>query len=128
MLGTFQQIYLRLEIEATVTELSRSLLYSEAFQTWLRPQQFSQPLPAKLETGSIYSSGFGPLQVRHQVESADDQHLRLLLSGGVDGVHEWCWGDGWIQSKLDGISLLPLRLAHSWSLAQLQQFLKSQRG
>lgn len=127
MLGTFQQIYLRLEIEATATEVSRSLLHAEAFQAWLRPQFFSQPLPTKLEPGSVYRSGFGPLQIRHQVESTNDHYLRLLLSGGVDGVHEWCWGDGWVQSKLEGVSLLPLRLAHTWSLMQLRQFLKSQR-
>lgn len=128
MLGTFQHVQLRIEIEATATELSRSLLYPEAFQAWLSPQQFSQPLPTKLEVGSIYSSGFGPLQVRHQVDAAHDHYLRLLLSGGIDGTHEWCWGEGWIQSKLEGISLLPLQLGHTWSLVRLRQFIQQQRG
>ncbi len=128
MLGTFQQTHLRIEVEATAAELARSLLHAEAFTRWLQPQQFSQPLPPKLTPGIVYSSGFGPLQIRHQVEVAEDHTLRLLLSGGVDGFHEWCWGEGWVQSKLEGISLLPLGLSQTWGLLRLRQFLQQQRG
>lgn len=123
MLGTFQQAQLRIEVEASAMQLSRSLLNSEAFTTWLAPQQFSQPLPPRLTTGTVYSSGLGPLQIRHEVETAQDNQLRLLLSGGVDGVHEWQWGDGWVQSRLEGVSLLPLQLGHSLSLLRLRQYL-----
>lgn len=57
------------------------------------------------------------------MEVASDNCLRLLLSEGIDGYHEWYWGDGWVQSRLEGISLLPLSLGQTFSLLRLRQFL-----
>jgi hypothetical protein len=126
MFGTFQQSHLRIEVQATAAQLSRSLLQPESFRQWLAPQQFSGSLPRQLETGSQYGSHLGPVQVAHRVEWADGQQLKLILNGAIDGFHHWQWGDGWVQSRLEGISLLPLALAHSASLVRLQQHLKAQ--
>jgi len=58
---------------------------------------------------------------------ANDQCLRLLLSQGIDGYHEWYWGDGWLQSRLEGISFLPLNLGQTLSLLKLRLFLSNQK-
>ncbi len=108
-----------------MAQLSRSLLQPESFSKWLAPQRFSEPLPSQLETGIVYSSAFGPIEITHQVELVDDHQLKLLLSRAVDGFHHWQWGDGWVQSRLEGISMLPLSLVHSASLLRLQQHLKA---
>lgn len=128
MFGTFQQTHLRIEVEATTAQLSRCLLQPEQFEQWLAPQQFPQPRPKLLTPASAYDSTLGPLRIRHEVLTVGDQVLRLRLSGAVDGFHEWCWGDGWVQSKLEGISLLPIALAHSLSLIRLQNHLRQQRA
>jgi hypothetical protein len=60
--------------------------------------------------------------VQHQVAIANDNCLRLLLSQGIDGYHEWSWGEGWVQSRLEGISLLPLNLGQTLNLLNLRQF------
>jgi hypothetical protein len=49
------------------------------------------------------------------------------LSQGIDGYHEWYWGDGWLQSRLEGISLLPLNLGQTLSLLKLRLFLSNQK-
>lgn len=126
MFGTFQQSHLRIEVEATAAQLSRSLLQPDAFTQWLAPQRFSAPLPSRLEADSLYSSSLGPIKIDHRVVAADEQQLKLLLSGAIDGFHHWQWGDGWVQSRLEGITLLPLSLSHSASLVRLQQYLKAQ--
>jgi hypothetical protein len=50
--------------------------------------------------------------------------LWCSLSQSIDGYHEWYWGDGWVQSRLEGISLLPLNLGQTLSLLRLREFLK----
>lgn len=125
MFGTFQQSHLRIEVEATAAQLARSLLQSDSFTQWLAPQRFSQPLPNQLKPDVSYRSSLGPVQISHQVLIADERQLKMLLSGAIDGYHHWQWGDGWVQSELEGITLLPLSLAHSASLVRLQQYLKS---
>ena len=89
------------------------------------PQSLSNELPERLETGLTFTSKLGLIEVEHQVETADNNCLRLLLSKGIDGYHEWYWGDGWIQSRLEGISLLPLNLGQTFSLLRLRQHLDS---
>ncbi|MEG5215625.1 hypothetical protein QUB48_07680 [Microcoleus sp. ARI1-A5] len=37
--------------------------------------------------------------------------------------HQWYWGDGWVQSRLEGVSLLPLNLGQTASLLRLREFL-----
>ena len=126
MFGTFQQSHLRIEVDATAVQLSRSLLQTDSFRQWLAPQQFLEPLPSRLQHDTRYSSFLGPVKIDHQVVLVDEQQLKLLLSGAIDGFHHWQWGEGWVQSRLEGITLLPLALAHSASLVRLQQYLRQQ--
>ena len=123
MLGTFQQSQLRIEVNASATALGHSLTKPTEFQKWLFPQQFSQGLPENLQTGDSFTSWMGPIAIQHTVEQVSPNGLRFLLSGGIDGFHEWCWGEGWVQSRLEGISLLPLNLGQTLSLLRLRQFL-----
>jgi len=45
----------------------------------------------------------------------------VLLSQGIDGFHEWYWGEGWVQSRLEGVSM-PLNLGQTLNLLRLRQF------
>lgn len=124
MLGTFQQSHIRLEIEASQSQIGDCLLMTKNFSQWLFPTTISPGLPRRLHSDLNFITYLGPIAVNHKVEVASDQCLRLLLSGGIDGYHEWYWGDGWVQSRLEGISLLPLNLAQTFSLLKLRQYLK----
>lgn len=123
MLGTFQQSFLRIEVDASATEIARSLLHLDRLKEWLSLQTLSPGLPERLSAGLIFNTHMGPVAIRHQVEIANTNHVRLLLSGAIDGFHEWYWGDGWVQSRLEGVSLLPLKLGQTLNLLQLKQFL-----
>lgn len=127
MLGTFQQSNLRIEVEASAADIQHSLLRPAEFQQWLAPQTFSAGLPDQLASGVTYTSWIGPIAIQHQVDLSEPNGLRLLLSQGIDGYHEWYWGDGWIQSCLAGVSVLPLSLGQTLSLLRLQQFLRSKK-
>jgi hypothetical protein len=123
MLGTFQQSSLRIEVDATEQQIGDSLLRPEQFRQWLAPQTFSAGLPERLQEGTVFTSWIGPVSIRHQVDMLKPNGIRLLMSQGIDGFHEWYWGDGWVQSSLEGISLLPLNLGQTLSLLRLRQFL-----
>jgi hypothetical protein len=125
MLGTFQQSHLRIEVEAPHTVIRDSLLNSEQLRQWLWLQRFSEGLPEQLHQGLAFTTWTGPVAIQHQVEVAQANCLRLLLSQGIDGYHEWYWGEGWVQSRLEGVSLLPLNLCQTLSLLRLRQFLTS---
>jgi hypothetical protein len=125
MLGTFQQSYLRIEVDASATAIAQSLLHRDRLKQWLSLQNLPPGLPDRLSAGFTFTSHIGPIGIRHHVEIANANHMRLLLSGGIDGFHEWYWGDGWVQSRLEGVSLLPLKLGQTLSLLQLKQFLIS---
>jgi hypothetical protein len=127
MLGTFQQSHLRIEVEAAQTVIRDSLLNSEQVRQWLWLQRFSEGLPEQLHQGLTFTTWTGPVAIQHQVEVAQANCLRLLLSQGIDGYHEWYWGEGWVQSRLEGVSLLPLNLCQTLSLLRLRQFLTSAR-
>lgn len=127
MLGTFQQSHLRIEVEAPHTVIRDSLLNSEQLRQWLWPQRFSVGLPEQLHPGLTFTTWTGLVAIQHQVEVAHSNCLRLLLSQGIDGYHEWYWGEGWVQSRLEGVSMLPLNLGQTLSLLQLRQFLTSAR-
>ncbi len=122
MFGEFQQSRLRIELDAPEAAIRNSLIRSERFQKWQWPQQFVA-LPPILEVGTTFTARLGPIVIDHQVEQLEDQHLRLLLSRSIDGFHDWYWGDGWVQSCLEGVSLLPLGASHSLALMQLRSFL-----
>lgn len=124
MFGKFQQIHLRLEVEAKTSNIRESLLKTEKLRQWLFPQQLSPGMPEKLTSGLTFTSWLGGIPIQHQVQIASDNCLRMLLSQAIDGYHEWCWGDGWLQSRLEGISLLPLSLGQTFSLLRLRQFLE----
>ena len=119
MLGQFQQCELRLEVEASASTIAHLLQLPGQWRQWQPPLPQDDTLPDRLVTGTVYRRAIGPLAIEHRVYRADDDCLGLLLSGGVDGYHEWRWGTGWIQSRLEGVSALPLRLVHSLSLQAL---------
>lgn len=127
MLGSFQSSQLRIELAASEVELERSLTHPQQFRQWLWPQRLSAGLPEQLYPGFSYTSGLGPVIVKHVVDVVEPHCLRLILSQGIDGFHEWYWGEGWVQSRLEGISLLPLNLLQTLSLLRLRHFLNSQR-
>ncbi len=128
MFGSFQQSQLRIELEASQTAIHDSLLCPAQMQKWLWPQRLAAGMPEKLQSGMNFISWLGPVEIQHQVQIATPICLRLLLSGGIDGFHEWYWGEGWVQSRLEGISLLPLNLGQTLSLLRLRQFLASREG
>ena len=88
------------------------------------PQSFAS-LSGRLSPGNTFVSSLGLVEIEHQVEVVEDNSLRLLLSKGIDGFHEWHWGDGWLQSHIEGVSLLPLNFGQTFSLFRLRQHLGS---
>lgn len=123
MQGTYQQSSLRIELAASEQALRENLLYPAKLQQWLAPLRLSRGLPDVLQPGLTFSSVLGPIAIQHTVDRVESNYLRFLLSQGIDGFHEWQWGDGWVQSRIEGVSLLPLNLGQSISLLRLQQSL-----
>jgi hypothetical protein len=125
MLGNFQQSHLRIEVEASDNGISDSLLRPNQMRRWLWQVRFPDGLPEQLHQGLTFTSWMGFVPIQHQVDVAESNCLRLLLSQGIDGYHEWYWGEGWVQSRLEGISLLPFNLSQTLSLLQLREFLST---
>lgn len=123
MFGTYQQSNLRIEVDASAASICDSLIRPSRFRQWLWPQQLSTGLPEQLSPTTTFTSHLGPVIINHQVDQVTDNSLRLLLNGGIDGFHEWHWGEGWLQSRLEGVSLLPLNLGQTVTLLRLRQFL-----
>lgn len=123
---------------ASASTLEESLTDPQQLKVWLWPQQFKFTSSAqgstdwsathhsteKFSQGEFFESWLGPLKIRHQVEQISPSGIRFLLSGAIDGFHEWQWGDGWVQSRLEGVSWLPLNLAQTASLLRLKQYLQ----
>lgn len=126
MFGSFQGSTLRIEVDASATLLRQSLTSPAKLQQWLWPQRLSGGLPEFLTPALTFTSWLGPIAIEHQVERLDTSSLCLLLSGGIDGFHAWSWGDGWVQSQLEGVTLLPLNLCQTLNLLRLRQFLSLQ--
>lgn len=126
MLGNFQQSQLRIEIEASTDAIRDSLLHPVQLKKWLLGQRFAPGMPEELLPGFQFTTWTGPIAIHHQVKVVKSNCLRLLLSGGIDGFHEWYWGEGWVQSRLEGVSILPLNLGQTLSLLSLRQFLATQ--
>ena len=127
MLGSFQHSALRIEVEASETLLRESLTLSPQLQTWLWPQMLAPDLPEHLYAGLSFTSQTGPITVAHYVEIAQPNRLQFILSQGIDGYHDWSWGEGWVQSRLEGISLLPLKIGQTLTLLRLRAFLWQQQ-
>ncbi|MGB3788299.1 MAG: hypothetical protein WA949_09825 [Phormidesmis sp.] len=137
MFGTYQQSNLRVEMAASAEQIAQSLTQLEKLREWMQPQQIYGvtvgTLKAPLTVGQSFKSaiGFSPamklefVRIDHQVELISPDGIRFLLSGGIDGFHEWQWGDGWVQSRIEGVSLLPLNLAQTAGLWRLRQYLQS---
>lgn len=123
MLGTFQHSSIRIEVNAKEADIRDSLLRPSQLEKWLWPQRFDPGLPEQFQPGLTFTSSLGPVKVQHYVDVSQPNCLRLLLSHGIDGFHEWYWGEGWVQSRLEGISILPLNLGQTLSLIQLREFL-----
>ncbi|GAX36504.1 hypothetical protein [Nodularia sp. NIES-3585] len=123
MLGNFQQSQLRIEITASASAIRDSLQHPEKLAKWLVGQSFAPGMPEELHTGFQFTTWTGPISIHHQVQVAKPNCLRLLLSGGIDGFHEWYWGEGWVQSRLEGVSILPLNLGQTLNLLSLREFL-----
>ena len=126
MFGTYQLSTLRFDVDTPAEVIRDSLLQPRQFKQWLWPQTFSIGLPDVLEPGTTFTSYLGPLRVQHQVTDLTPQSIRFLLWEGVDGFHEWCWGEEWVQSRIEGISVLPINLGQSLNLMRLQRFLAAQ--
>jgi len=126
MLGTLQQSHLRIELDATQAQIKASLLQPGKFRQWLWPQRFAEGLPEELHEGLVFNSYLGLVEVRHQVQQVTDHSLHMILSGGIDGFHQWYWGDQWVQSRLEGVSALPLNLGQTMTMWRLRQFLDHQ--
>ncbi len=124
MLGNFQRSELRIEVPATAVTIRDRLLSPPALSKWLYPQQLSFPSQELLAVGTKFQAALGPITVNLQVDRVSPQSLRLLLSRGIDGYHEWCWGEGWVQSRLEGVTLLPLNLCQTGILLRLRAALK----
>lgn len=127
MLGNFQQSNLRIEVNASEKTIKDSLLEGERLKKWMWPQNFAS-LSGTLSPGDTFISSLGIVEIDHQVEIVEDRSLRLILSKGIDGFHEWHWGDGWLQSRLEGISVFPLNLGQTLSLFRLRQYLASSKS
>lgn len=123
MLGKFQQSELRIEIKASEKAIRDSLTRTSKLSEWLWTQKFSPGLPEMLYPDLNFTSWVGFVPISHHVEFLNDHCLRMILSQGIDGYHEWCWGDGWIQSRLMGVSMLPLNLGQTLSLLSLKNYL-----
>lgn len=127
MLGTFQQSHIRIEVEASAAVIGDSLLRPALLSRWMWAQRFSPGMPEQLHSGLTFINWVGAVPIQHHVEVAESNCLRLLLSQGIDGYHEWYWGESWVQSRLEGVSMLPLNLAQSVSLLSLREFLLKQK-
>ena len=122
MLGEFQQSALRIEIHASMNDLRSSLTQISQLKKWLWPQQLEPGMPTQLILGLQFQTWLGPIPFNHQVDVLTENQLRLILTQGIDGFHEWHWGEGWVQSRMEGISLLPLNLGQTLTLYRLRQF------
>jgi hypothetical protein len=120
MLGNFQQSQIRVEVAATAAAIRQQLLSPVCLRQWLAPAKLSLQNDDLLQTQSRFSIELGPIKVEQQVSMVAIDNLRLLLSAGIDGYQEWYWGDGWLQSRLEGVSLLPLGLLQTANLARLR--------
>jgi hypothetical protein len=126
MLGKFQKSELRIEVEVSASVIRDSLLRTEKLKKWLWSQQIDNEVPEELYKGYKFMSGIGPLKIYHQVDVLGNDCLRLILSQGIDGYHEWYWGEGWVQSRLEGVSMLPISLGQTASLLIFREFLKGE--
>lgn len=125
MWGKFQSSQLRIEVKASAEKLKENLVNPKKLSKWFFPWQIkSNNLADSFKTGDKFTTSLGLLEINNQVEFINDNCLRIILSKGIDGYQEWSWGDGWVQSRLEGISLLPLNLAQTFNLLKFRELVK----
>ncbi|PZO50622.1 MAG: hypothetical protein DCF15_15620 [Phormidesmis priestleyi] len=135
MFGTYQHSELRIELKVSAERIGQSLTEPSHLKQWLWPQRvifldgngeqsFSSTTATKLAIGQVFESYVGLANVEHKVEQLTPFAVRFLLSGSIDGFHEWQWGEGWVQSRLEGVSLLPLNLGQTSGLLRLKRYLQ----
>ena len=125
MFGQFQQSNIRLEVKASRKTIEKSLTQPDQLKKWLWMQRF-ESLPTNLKLHSEFTTYLGVVPVQHHVDALHKNGVRFLLSQGIDGFHEWSWDDGWLQSRLEGVSLLPLNLGQTVALLSLRGYIESQ--
>ncbi|MBE9221240.1 hypothetical protein IQ215_00880 [Cyanobacterium stanieri LEGE 03274] len=122
MLGKFQSSQLRIEIEAGENILRQSILEVDSLKRWFFPLGLDKQLSSSLTKGARFKAYVGLAEINHEVKCIENNCICFILSGAIDGYQEWCWGDGWVQSSLEGVSLLPLKLGHSFNLFKFREF------
>ncbi|MFZ4665547.1 MAG: hypothetical protein ACOYME_03900, partial [Prochlorotrichaceae cyanobacterium] len=123
MLGFYQHSHVRLSVNASRQQIRDSLTCSDQIQAWMMPQVWEPDFPPALTSGMIYKSQWGFITIAHEVTDLNDRCLKLLLSEGIEGFHYWHWDDRWLDSRLEGVSLLPIALIHTYALFRLRSFL-----
>jgi hypothetical protein len=126
MLGNFQQSQIRIEVSANGAAIRQQLLSPIHLRKWLSATKLSLEGDDLLQIDRTFLVEIWPVRVTHQVSKIGDDSLRLCLSEAIDGYQEWYWGDGWVQSGLAGISLLPLSLIQTANLTRLRWALNQQ--
>lgn len=124
MLGNFQKSQLRIEVKASQKVLHDSFLDTSQLNQWFCLGKLDKNLPSHLESGLSFSNWILGIEIENKVEIVNDNCLRLLLSKAIDGYQEWYWGDGWVQSRLYGVSILPLNLGQTLNLLSLRNFIQ----
>lgn len=120
MLGKFQKSELRIEVKATKKVINNCLLDINQLKQWFFPLKFDHNSSEKLSVNDSFSFYLGVIEIKNKVDLINSNGIRIILSGGIDGYQEWTWGDGWIQSRLEGVSILPLNLAQTLNLLRLK--------
>jgi hypothetical protein len=120
MLGNFQQCQIRIEVAATGAAIRQQLLSPINLRQWLSATKLSLESDNLLQVDCEFSLEIWPMRVDHHVNWVSNDSLRLRLSAAIDGYQEWYWGDGWVQSRLEGISFLPLSLLQTANLSRLR--------
>lgn len=120
MLGKFQKSELRIEVKTTQEAIGNCLLDINQLKQWFFPLKFDHNSSEKLSVNDSFSFYLGVIEIKNKVDLINSNGIRIILSGGIDGYQEWTWGDGWIQSRLEGVSILPLNLAQTLNLLRLK--------
>jgi hypothetical protein len=121
MLGNFQSSRLRIEVKASGEFIHHYLNDRDKLKQWLWSLHLADNLPEHLDQHTTFTTKFGPLAIDHKITIATDHCLRSMLSKAIDGYQEWYWGDNWVQSSLEGVSLMPLSWIQTTQLMALKR-------
>ncbi|MEM1367992.1 MAG: hypothetical protein AAGG02_08210 [Cyanobacteria bacterium P01_H01_bin.15] len=128
MLGNYQQSQLRIEVSASKSAIADALLKPANLRQWYWFARLESGLPEQFTPGLTYTGYLGPIALHYVVDIASETCLRSQLSGAIDGYHEWSWGENWVQSRLEGITALPLNFGQTLGLISLRTYLQRQEA